>query len=57
MTVVMDPRVSEKDFYDQLTRYHVNVVCSTGSAWKVFFEKLESEINRGKKFDFSALQG
>ena len=53
MTVVMDPRVEEKDFYNQLTKLHVNSACSTGSAWEAFFNRLERERAKGKEFDFS----
>lgn len=53
MTIVIDPRVSEKDFYNQITKLHVNVACSTGSAWEAFFNRLEAEKNAGKKYDFS----
>ncbi len=53
MTIVMDPRVTEKDFYDQITKLHVNVACSTGSAWEALFNRLERDINNGKKYDFS----
>ncbi len=53
MTVVMDPRVEEKDFYNQITKLHVNAACSTGSAWEAFFNRLEKERAKGKEFDFS----
>lgn len=56
MTIVIDPRVSEKDFYRQLTKYHVNAVCSTGSAWEAFFNRLDAEIRRGRCFDFSYIK-
>lgn len=52
MTIVMDPRVSEKDFFRQITKYHVSVACSTGSAWEAFFNRIDREGNIGK-YDFS----
>lgn len=53
MTVVIDPRVTEEDFYNQITKLHVNVACSTGSAWEALFNRIEKERLKGKKFDFS----
>lgn len=52
MTVVIDPRVSENDFYHQVTKYHASVICSTGSAWDAFFNRIISEGNI-EKYDFS----
>lgn len=40
MTVVIDPRVSDKDFYKQVTKYHASVICTTGSSWEVFLTGL-----------------
>ena len=53
MTVVMDPRVSEKDFYNQVTKYHANVICTTGSAWEAFFNRVARNMEKGMKYDFS----
>lgn len=52
-TIVNDPRVSATDFYNQLTKAHVNCVISTGSMWEEFFNRIEFEMSLGKKFDFS----
>lgn len=52
MTVVIDPRVSEDDFFNQVTKYHANVICSTGSAWDSFFNRLKQEGNINR-YDFS----
>ncbi len=52
MTVVIDPRVSENDFYNQVTKYHASIICSTGSAWDAFFNRLIREGNI-EKYDFS----
>ena len=48
-TIIVDPRVSEKDFYNQLVNLKPNAACSTGSAWEVFFNRILKEINLRKK--------
>ncbi len=53
MTVVFDPRVSEQDFYNQLTQLKPNLVIITGSMWEAFFKKISSGISSGKKLDLS----
>jgi len=57
LTVVLDPRVSEKDFYYQLTKLKPNVVLTTGSSWEVFFNRVYNEMQLGKSFDFSFAKG
>lgn len=57
MTVMLDPRVSDKDFYNQLTTLKPQLAVSTGSAWAVFFNKVENEMKQGKNFDFSFARG
>lgn len=56
-TVIVDPRVSEKDFYNQLTKLKPNMALSTGSAWEAFFNRVQREMDEGKKFDFSYAKG
>ena len=56
-TVIIDPRVSDKDFYNQLINLKPNAACSTGSAWEIFFNRVLSEMKQGKKFDFSYAKG
>lgn len=56
-TVIVDPRVSEKDFYDQLIKLKPNMALSTGSAWEAFFNRVQREMKAGKKFDFSYAKG
>lgn len=56
-TVILDPRVSEKDFYEQLTKLKPNMALSTGSAWEAFFNRVQKEMEAGKKFDFSYAKG
>lgn len=53
MTSVIDPRVSEDDFYNQIMNLNANAVISTGSMWETFFNRISKEIANGKKFDFS----
>lgn len=57
MTVVIDPRVSEKDFYYQLTELKPNIALTTGSMWETFFNRVQKEMQAGKKFDFSYAKG
>lgn len=52
MTVVMDPRVSEKDFYRQVLSTKASVIVNTGSAWESFFERFEKDLSKGKRFNF-----
>lgn len=56
-TIVLDPRVSEKDFYNQLTKLRPNIALHTGSAWEAFFNRVNREMQQGKKFDFSYAKG
>ena len=56
-TVIIDPRVSEKDFYNQLTQLKPNIALHTGSAWEAFFNRVKAEMEAGKKFDFSYAKG
>ena len=49
--IIFDPRVSEKDFYNQLIQLKPNQACSTGSAFEAFFNRVEREMAQGKKFD------
>ena len=56
-TVVMDPRVSEEDFYNQIINYQPSFVIHTGSAWEAFFSRVDREIKQGKKFDLSFAKG
>ena len=56
-TVIIDPRVSENDFYNQMTKYRPNQAVNTGSAWEAFFQRVEKEMSSGKCFDFSFAKG
>jgi acyl-CoA synthetase (AMP-forming)/AMP-acid ligase II len=53
MTVIIDPRVSEKDFYNQVMKHKPNIVLTTGSMWDAFFTKVDVELHSGKTYDFS----
>ncbi len=57
MKVYVDPRVSEKDFYNQIVNLKPNMALTTGSAWEAFFNRVEKEMSEGKKFDFSYAKG
>lgn len=56
-TVIIDPRVSEKDFYNQLVNLKPNICINTGSLWSTFFNRIYNEMNKGKKFDFRYAKG
>lgn len=56
-TVIIDPRVSEKDFYNQLVKLKPNICINTSSMWEAFFNRITQEMKRGKKFDFSYAKG
>ena len=56
-TVLIDPRVTEKDFYNQLVNLKPNICINTGSLWATFFNRISDEMAQGKKFDFSYAKG
>jgi len=56
-TVIVDPRVSEKDFYNQITKIKPNMALTTGSAWESFFNTVYEEMKKGVRFDFSYAKG
>ena len=56
-TIIIDPRVSENDFYNQLTRLKPSMCINTGSLWETFFNRVSNEMDQGKKFDFSYARG
>lgn len=57
MTVLIDPRVSDDDFYNQLVYGKPQIAVNTGSKWEIFFRRIEKELNHGKSFDFSFARG
>lgn len=57
LKINLDPRVSEKDFYNQIMSYNPNVVLTTGSMWETFFNRIAKELAAGKKHDFSYAKG
>ena len=57
LTVLIDPRVSSKNYYNQITKLKPNIALTTGSAWECFFNKVSYEIKQGKNFDFSYAKG
>ncbi|MEE1274677.1 MAG: class I adenylate-forming enzyme family protein [Olegusella sp.] len=52
-TVVVDPRVSTEDFFEQITRLKPHAVLTTSSVWEAFFRRVSREIEAGAHFDFS----
>ena len=56
-TIIIDPRVSETDFYNQLIKLKPSMCINTGSLWETFFNRVSREINEGCKFDFSYARG
>jgi len=56
-TVMLDPRVTPEDFYNQIIYLKPTLVVNTGSAWELFFDRVEREMNSGKTFDFSYSKG
>ena len=57
LTVINDPRVSPKDFYNQLMKLKPNIALTTGSSWELYCNRLEEDIKRGKKPDLSFAKG
>jgi len=56
-TVVMDPRVSINDFYNQLVKLKTNICINTSSLWEAFFNRINQEMKQGKKFNFDYAVG
>ncbi len=56
-TIIIDPRVSEDAFYNQLIEQKPSMCINTGSLWETFFNRVEREMEKGKKFDFSYARG
>ena len=52
-TILIDPRATENDFYNQLTIQKPNFCINTASSWEVFFNRVDAEMKLGIKFDFS----
>ena len=57
MIVAIDPRVTEKDFYNQVTKMQATLIVNTGSAWEAFFARVERDTIQGKIHDFSHAKG
>lgn len=52
-TIIIDPRVSADDFYNQLIQYKPNICLSPGCFWEALLNRITNEMKQGKKFDFS----
>lgn len=57
LKIDLDPRVSEKDFYNQIMTLNPSVVLTTGSMWETFFNRVRNEIAKGKKIDLNFAKG
>lgn len=57
LTVIIEPRVTEEDFYKQIIRYNPSIALTTGSFWQAFFDRIDMESKKGKTFDFSHSKG
>lgn len=57
MTVLMDPRVSEQDFYNQIIHLKPNIVLTTGSSWEAFYNKISKQMSAGRKISFNFAKG
>ena len=55
-TLILEPRLSEEKYYDQILQYKPQVALMTGSFWKVFFRRLKKEIRNGNTPDLSFLK-
>ena len=53
MTCIIEPRLSEQNFYDQIMNYKPQVAILTGAFWETFFRTIEREIKKGKKPNLS----
>lgn len=57
LTIIMDPRVSENDFYNQIMKLKPSIALTTGSMWETFFLRIDREIQNGKNIDLSFAKG
>lgn len=51
--MIIEPRMSENEFYKQVKKYRPNVVLITGALWHRLFSDVEQEIKSGKLPDLS----
>lgn len=54
--IVMDPRLSEENFYSQVIHSRCTIASLTGAYWETFFHKVEKQIAAGKTPDLSRLR-
>ena len=52
-TIIIDPRVSADDFYNQIVQFKPNICLAPGCCWEAVFNRITDEMKQGKKFDFS----
>ena len=53
MTVILDPRVGEKLYTEQLFKYKPSITIITGSYLEAFFREVENQLKSGKDVDLS----
>ena len=62
MTMIIEPRMSEDIFFNQVNKYKPNVVIITGALWTKFFNETEKTIKKGNTpnlsfFDMAIIGG
>ena len=62
MTMIIEPRMNEDIFFDQVIKYKPNVVIITGALWTKFFKETEKTIKSGNTpnlsfFDMAIIGG
>ena len=53
LTIHLDPRVSEKDFFNQLDSIKPNIAVNTSSMWESYFKRVARLIAKGMQYDLS----
>ena len=56
VTAVIEPRLSETDYYSQVLKYKPAVTMMTGAFWETFFRQAYHDIKIGKTPDLSFLE-
>ena len=56
-TVIIDPRVTIGDFYNQLVKLKPEICINTSSLWEAFFNRIAQEMQQGRKFNFEYAKG
>ena len=56
VTAVIEPRLSEQEFYNQVMKYKPAIAMMTGAFWETFFRTADRDIKRGRTLDLSFLE-